>query len=279
MALAPQGKQPMSRGKGKAVKGGAGGWQSTKAAAGSSGQGSSGQGSSRTSAPLARIIGFHTEEDAVQAAPPLAAEAAGSAQQAEPAPAGGGKKEKERQRKERQRQRKVEEAWEALRRAVELMEETTGARGVDAVEEAMQAAAKHEARSERLAALVAVARGLVEQARAVEAERAKVAAEEAAAAAVVEAAAKAEAAAERQQLEEQAAALTLQLQQVQTQLGVPPLAPAPDAEETQCVVCMDAPKNRVVLPCMHMCVCEACAQLLRCPLCRGPIERISQLFT
>jgi rRNA maturation endonuclease Nob1 len=38
---------------------------------------------------------------------------------------------------------------------------------------------------------------------------------------------------------------------------------------------MDAPKNRVVLPCMHMCVCEACAQLFsdRCPVCRGPIER------
>jgi hypothetical protein len=45
-------------------------------------------------------------------------------------------------------------------------------------------------------------------------------------------------------------------------------------------VCMDAPKNRVVLPCMHMCACEACAQLLRdrCPVCRGPIERITQLF-
>jgi hypothetical protein len=165
----------------------------------------------------------------------------------------------------------VEEAWEALRRAVELMEETAGAKGVDAVEEAMQAAATHEARSERLAALMAVARDLVDQARAAEAGRAKVAAEEAAAAAAVEAAAKAEAAAERLQLEEQAAALTLvmqsaamQLQQVQTQLGssvVPPAAA--DAEETQCVVCMDAPKNRVVLPCMHMCVCEACAQLLR----------------
>jgi hypothetical protein len=71
---------------------------------------------------------------------------------------------------------------------------------------------------------------------------------------------------------------------VQARLGssvVPPAAPNPDAEETQCVVCMDAPKNRVVLPCMHMCVCEACAQLLRdrCPVCRGPIERIAQLFT
>ena len=80
------------------------------------------------------------------------------------------------------------------------------------------------------------------------------------------------------------ASLTRRLQQMQAQLGssvVPPAAPNPGAEETLCVVCMDAPKNRVVLPCMHMCVCEACAQLLRdrCPVCRGPIERIAQLFT
>jgi rRNA maturation endonuclease Nob1 len=32
---------------------------------------------------------------------------------------------------------------------------------------------------------------------------------------------------------------------------------------------------------MHMCVCEACAQLLRdrCPVCSGRIERIAQLFS
>jgi hypothetical protein len=47
-----------------------------------------------------------------------------------PQPAGGGKKEKERLRKERQRQRKIEEALEVLHGAVELMEETPGARGV-----------------------------------------------------------------------------------------------------------------------------------------------------
>jgi hypothetical protein len=117
MALAPQGKQPMSKGKAKDGKGGAGGGPSTKAAAAAAG--SSGQGSSRPSAPLARIIGFHTEEeDAVQAAPPLAAEAAGAAQQTEPAPAGGGKKEKERQR-----QRKVDVAREALQWAMEAMAE------------------------------------------------------------------------------------------------------------------------------------------------------------
>jgi hypothetical protein len=62
------------------------------------------------------------------------------------------------------------------------MEETAGARGVDAVEEAMQAAAKHEDRSEALAALVVVARELIEQAQAAEAERVRVAAEAAEAA-------------------------------------------------------------------------------------------------
>ena len=125
MALAPQGKQPMSKGKGKAGSGGAGGGSSTKA---TTRAGSSGQGSSRSSAPPARIIGFRTEEPAVQAAPPLAAEAAGAAQQTEPEPAGGGstKKEKEKLRKERQRQRKVDEAWEALQVAIETMEETAG---------------------------------------------------------------------------------------------------------------------------------------------------------
>ena len=153
-----------------------------------------------------------------------------------------------------------------------------------AVEEAMAEAERHGAQSEPLAALVAEARSMIEQAKTQQAKRARAAAEEAAAAAAVKAVAEAEEAAERLHDEEEVAALTLRLQQVQARLGssvVPPAAPNPDAEETQCVVCMDAPKNRVVLPCMHMCVCEACAQLLRdrCPVCRGPIERIAQLFT
>jgi hypothetical protein len=184
----------MSKGKGKAgTGGGAGGGPSTKTTvgAGSSGQGSSGQGSSRPSASSARPIGFRTEEDAVQAAPPLAAEAAGATQQTLPEPAGGGstKKDKEKLRKERQRQRKIEEAWEALQGAVELFLEAAGS--VDAVEVAMQAAEKYEARSEKLTALVAEARELIKQARAAEAARARVAAEVAAAAAADEEAAKA----------------------------------------------------------------------------------------
>jgi hypothetical protein len=226
----------------------------------------------------------------VQAAPPLAAEAAGGAQQTEPAPAAAArtKTEKEKQRKERQRQRKVEEAWEALQGAIEAMEETAG--GVVAVEEAMQAAEKHAARSEKLPALVAEAKTLIEQARAAKTARARVVAEEAKEAAAVDAEVKAEVAVEQLRVEEEMAAIklrvqsdTLRLRQMQAQVGgsvEPPAAPDPDTEETQCVVCMDAPKTRVVLPCMHMCVCEACAQLLRdrCPVCRGPIERIAALF-
>jgi hypothetical protein len=185
--------------------------------------------------------------------------------------------------------------------AIEAMEETAG--GMGAVEEAMHAAEKHEARSEKLAALVAEARELIEQARAAEAaratvaaevvaavaaveaeakaERARVAAEEAAVAAAAEAVAKAAEAAKRQQLEEKLAALALEVQQVQAELGSGSGTSQPDAEETLCVVCMDAPKDHIVLPCMHMCACEACAQLLRdrCPVCRGPIQHIAQVFT
>jgi hypothetical protein len=76
------------------------------------------------------------------------------------------------------------------------------------------------------------------------------------------------------------------MQQVQAQLAVPPPAPAPhsDAEETMCVVCMDEAKDRAVRPCMHVCVCETCAQLLmlertpRCPVCREPIQHIERVF-
>jgi multidrug efflux pump subunit AcrA (membrane-fusion protein) len=154
------------------------------------------------------------------------------------------------------------------------------------VEEATAEAEKYEARSEKLAPLVAEARTIVEQARAAEAAEVAAAAEAAEAEAAVQAVAQAVAAAERLQLEERLAALALEVQQVQARLGVIPPAPAPhpDAEETMCVVCFDAPKQYAMLPCLHMCACEACAQQLlqlhrRCPVCREPIERVGQVFT
>ena len=161
---------------------------------------------------------------------------------------------------------------------------------MSAVEEATAEAEKHGDRSELLTALVAEAKDMIEQARAEQAERARVAAEEAEVAAAVKAAAEAKAAAERLRLEEQVATLTLvmrsaamQLQAAQAQLGssvVLPAAPAPDpgAEETLCVVCLDAPKDHIIIPCGHRCVCGACAEKLTkarsalCPFCRTPIK-------
>ena len=168
-----------------------------------------------------------------------------------------------------------------------MEEETAGAHGVDAVAEAIEVAARHAGRSEPLAALVALARIMLEQARAAEAEQARVAAEEAEAEAAVEAVVAAAVAAERLRLEAELAALamsvqsdTLRMQQVQAQLGVvPPAAPAPEPEEALCVVCFDAPKDHAIVPCGHICVCEACAEQLTkartpmCPVCREPIQR------
>jgi hypothetical protein len=166
------------------------------------------------------------------------------------------------------------------------------------VEEATAEAEKHGDRSERLAALVAEAREMIEQAKNEQAERARVAADKAAAAAAVkaaaEAAAAAVAAAERLQAEEEVAALTLmmqsaatRLQEAQQRLGnsvVPPAAPQPGAEETMCVVCFDAPKDHIIVPCYHLCVCEACANLLTqmdkptCPICRAAIQHTNKVF-
>jgi hypothetical protein len=169
----------------------------------------------------------------------------------------------------------------------------SGESALGAVEEATAEAAKHGDRSEQLTALVAEAKGMLEQARAVQAERAKVAAEEAAAAAVVKAAAEAEAAVERLQAEEEVAAITLRmqsdalrLQEAQQRLGNTVAAPTsqPDAEETMCVVCFDAPKEYAIVPCGHQCVCEECAEQLTktrtpmCPVCRGPIRETMKVF-
>ena len=140
-----------------------------------------------------------------------------------------------------------------------------------AVEEALAEAEKHGDRSsEPLAALVAEARGMIDQAKTQQAERARAAAEEAAAAAAVKEVAETEAAAKRERL----AALALEVQQLQAELGSGSGTPQPDAEETQCVVCFDAPKDHILVPCYHLCVCEACANLLTqmdkptCPICR-----------
>ena len=161
------------------------------------------------------------------------------------------------------------------------------------MQEALQEAEKYASRCDALAARMEEGKGVLERARAEQAERARVAAAAEAAAAAAAAEAAATAVAERLRMEQQAAELTsrmqsdaMLLQQVQAQLGVvaPPAAPAVE-EEALCVVCMDERKQHVMMPCMHMCVCEACAQRLLdaqtpplCPVCRTPVEQTTRVF-
>ena len=42
----------------------------------------------------------------------------------------------------------------------------------------------------------------------------------------------------------------------------------------ECVICMTDPRDTIVLPCRHMCLCRGCAEVLRyqtnkCPICRS----------
>jgi len=67
--------------------------------------------------------------------------------------------------------------------------------------------------------------------------------------------------------------------------GGPQSAQSPQhgAASTDCVICMSEPRDTVVLPCRHMCLCGGCADAMRsrvqyrsyrCPICR---ERVSCL--
>ena len=62
----------------------------------------------------------------------------------------------------------------------------------------------------------------------------------------------------------------------------------PEAEEeeeedsTECVICMSSPRDTMVLPCRHLCLCNPCAEVLRhqadkCPICRAPFHSLLQL--
>ncbi|KAJ6792939.1 putative E3 ubiquitin-protein ligase LOG2 [Iris pallida] len=50
----------------------------------------------------------------------------------------------------------------------------------------------------------------------------------------------------------------------------------------ECVICLSEPRDTTVLPCRHMCLCSACAQVLRyqtnrCPICRQSVERLLEI--
>ena len=49
-----------------------------------------------------------------------------------------------------------------------------------------------------------------------------------------------------------------------------------------CVVCMSDPRDTIILPCRHLCLCNTCAESLRyqannCPICRVPFRALLQI--
>ncbi|TNJ28598.1 Ankyrin repeat protein 2 [Giardia muris] len=55
---------------------------------------------------------------------------------------------------------------------------------------------------------------------------------------------------------------------------LPPLTGAQMQSGDRCISCMIAPRNTVLYPCSHLCVCASCAHRLinlPCPLCRVPV--------
>uniref|UniRef100_G1DG22 E3 ubiquitin-protein ligase n=1 Tax=Capra hircus TaxID=9925 RepID=G1DG22_CAPHI len=61
----------------------------------------------------------------------------------------------------------------------------------------------------------------------------------------------------------------------------------PSDEETsdnsnECVVCLSDPRDTLILPCRHLCLCNSCADTLRyqasnCPICRLPFRALLQI--
>jgi hypothetical protein len=56
---------------------------------------------------------------------------------------------------------------------------------------------------------------------------------------------------------------------------------AVETENDLFIVCADAKKNIMLLPCNHMCLCKECANLNRfkyCPICRTEVEGSNVVF-
>ncbi|GIY08704.1 e3 ubiquitin ligase Rnf157 [Caerostris darwini] len=64
----------------------------------------------------------------------------------------------------------------------------------------------------------------------------------------------------------------------------PPELPEEEIEDTgfDCVICMSEPRDTLILPCRHLCLCNGCSDSLRyqannCPICRAPFRALLQI--
>jgi hypothetical protein len=53
-------------------------------------------------------------------------------------------------------------------------------------------------------------------------------------------------------------------------------------EKPDCVVCFTNPKNVILLPCRHYCICQQCSESIKyhtnqCPICRENVSRYIEM--
>lgn len=59
-------------------------------------------------------------------------------------------------------------------------------------------------------------------------------------------------------------------------------APVDDINGTDCVICLANTRDTTIIPCLHLCLCSQCAQVLslntrKCPVCRTPATGLLQI--
>jgi len=57
------------------------------------------------------------------------------------------------------------------------------------------------------------------------------------------------------------------------------MRPSKSETELACVVCLEAPRQILLMPCRHVCCCKDCAERLeRCPICRTETKSLAEVF-
>ena len=77
--------------------------------------------------------------------------------------------------------------------------------------------------------------------------------------------------------------LQREIDEAHAQLAVIAMDQEATLEDNECVVCMTSKKQYAFVPCGHVCVCEACAELIdkstrECPMCCGACTQIMKTY-
>ena len=77
---------------------------------------------------------------------------------------------------------------------------------------------------------------------------------------------------------------------IESEMGAPPLDVPPSTDEGSpaapltCVVCFDEPVTHAMVPCGHLCICEACSDKVmaaskKCPICCQACNISMRIYT